>query len=66
MSGWSVDASGLDQLRDRLAGMPAVVSAALADAMKIQAQALATAAGARLDAQVKGEAVPWPTRSSPP
>ncbi|WP_044561273.1 hypothetical protein [Azospirillum sp. B4] len=54
MSGWSVDASGIDQLRDRLAKVPTAISAALADAMMVQAQTLAAAAGARLNQQTKG------------
>ncbi|MDZ5648956.1 hypothetical protein [Nitrospirillum sp. BR 11828] len=54
MSGGAIDASGLERLRDRLAGLPAVIAATLADSMRGQAQALAAAAGARLDGQVKG------------
>lgn len=53
MSGGAVDTGGLERLQDRLAGLPAVIAATLADSMRIQAQALATAAGARLDSQVK-------------
>ncbi|MBB6251717.1 hypothetical protein [Nitrospirillum iridis] len=54
MSGWSVDASGLDQLRDRLTEVPTAVSAALADAMMVQARTLAAAAGVTLNGQTKG------------
>ncbi|MDG3443253.1 hypothetical protein [Nitrospirillum amazonense] len=53
MSG-GVDVVGLVQLQDRLTALPTVIGAALAEVMGIQAQALANAAGARLDSQVKG------------
>jgi hypothetical protein len=51
MSG--VDTRGLTRVRDRLVALPTVIGAALAEVMRAQAQALAAAAGARLEGEVK-------------